>query len=139
VIILDTNVVSEVMKPRPDLAVQSWLTNLDDAPLTTTTITIAEVEFGLQRLPDGARKMALYARFENFISALTILALDETAARQAGRLRARREASGRVSSPSDMLIAGIAYAVEADLATRNIRDFEGLPIRIIDPWKPRPA
>jgi predicted nucleic acid-binding protein len=139
VIILDTNVVSEVMKPRPDLAVQSWLTKLDDAPLTTTTITIAEVEFGLQRLPNGARKMALYSRFENFISALTILALDETAARQAGRLRARREASGRVSSPSDMLIAGIAYAVEADLATRNVRDFEGLPIRIIDPWEPRPA
>lgn len=134
-IVLDTNVVSELMKPSPDDSVRDWLARLGDAPLTTTAVTIAEIEFGLQRLPDGRRKADLSARFEAFASALIVLPLDAPAAREAGRLRAIREAAGLRSQPSDMMIAGIAAAAGAALATRNIRDFESVSIQLIDPWR----
>lgn len=133
--ILDTNVVSELMKPSPDMSVRDWLMRLGDMPLTTTAITISEIEFGLQRLPDGQRRTSLQARFEALAAALSVLPLDEAAARETGRLRAMREAAGLPSQPSDMMIAGIAAATGVALATRNIRDFEGLPIQLIDPWR----
>ena len=134
-IVLDTNVVSEVMKAAPDAAVRDWLTRLGDRPLTTTVVTVSEIEFGLRRLPDGRRRQALFANFETFVSALAVLALDEPAAREAGRLRALRQAAGLASQPSDMMIAGIVTEAGAALATRNIRDFEGLPLELIDPWR----
>ena len=134
-IILDTNVVSELMKPSPDPPVRQWLAELGDQPLTTTAVTLAEIEFGLRRLPDGQRRSALFVRFENLIAALKVLPLDDAAAREAGRLRALREASGLPSQPSDMMIAGIAAVAGAALATRNTRDFAGLPVEVIDPWR----
>ena len=136
-IVLDTNVVSELMKPAPDTAVRDWLKQLGDRPLSTTAVTISEIEFGLRRLPDGRRRQALSANFETFLDALTVLVLDEPAAREAGRLRALREAAGLPLQPSDMLIAGIASAAGAALATRNVRDFEGLRLEVIDPWRAR--
>ena len=134
-IVLDTNVVSELMKPSPDVAVGDWLLGLGGIPLTTTAVTVAEIEFGLQRLPEGRRKTELTARFEALADALTVLPLDEPAAREAGRLRALREASGRAAQTSDMMIAGIAAAAGAALATRNIRDFEGVAVELINPWR----
>lgn len=134
-IILDTNVISELMKPAPNLRVRHWLLSQDDTPLSTTAITIAEIEFGLRRLPGGRRRDELSALFENFADALAILPLDDRAAREAGRLRALREGAGLPSHPSDMLIAGIAAVAEAALATRNTKDFAGLPLRLVDPWK----
>ncbi len=104
-------------------------------PLATTAITIAELEFGLQRLPDGRRKADLKARFEMFAAALTALPLDEAAGRLAGRFRAEREAANLSSQPSDMMIAGIVAANDASLATRNTKDFQGLPIQLINPWR----
>ncbi|MBX3481670.1 MAG: PIN domain-containing protein [Caulobacter sp.] len=133
-IVLDTNVVSELMKPRPDERVRDWLTQLGDEPLATTAVSIAEIEFGLRRLPPGRRRDDLQSRFETFAAALAVLPLDDLAAREAGRFRAMRAAAGQSCPPSDMMIAGIAAVAAAALATRNIRDFEGLAVRIVDPW-----
>jgi predicted nucleic acid-binding protein len=137
VIILDTNVVSELMRPLPDASVRDWLAQLGDVLLTTTAVTVAEIEFGLQRLPDGRRKGELEVRFETFLQTLTVLPLDDVAARHSGRLRAIREAAGLPSQPSDMMIAGIAAVSGAALATRNIKDFGQIPIQLINPWGAR--
>ncbi len=134
-VVLDTNVVSELMKSSPDEQVHKWLLSLDDIRLTTTAVTVAEIEYGLQRLPAGKRRTDLQARFVTLIGALAVLPLDEIAARRAGQFRAGREAGGTPSTASDMLIAGIATTADAPLATRNVRDFEGLPLKIVDPWR----
>ncbi len=134
-IVLDTNVISELMKPAPDAGVRDWLAGIRDRPLTTTAVTVAEIEFGLRRLPDGRRKDDLQASFETFAGALSVLPLDDVSARETGRLRALRHAAGLSSQPSDMMIAGIVAAAGAALATRNIKDFAGLPIELLDPWR----
>ena len=134
-IILDTNVISELMKPTPDFSVRDWLAALGDEPLTTTAVGVAEIQFGLLRLPDGRRRAHLQARFEAFAGTLGVLPLDEAAARETGRLRAMREAAGLPSQPSDMTIAGIAVSAGAALATRNTRDFGALPLELLDPWR----
>ena len=134
-IVLDTNVVSELMKPTPDISFRGWLAGLGDTPLTITAVTVAEIQFGLRRLPEGRRRADLQARFEAFADALGVLPLDEPAARETGRLRAMREAAGLSSQPSDMMIAGIAAVAGAALATRNIKDFEALPIELLNPWR----
>ena len=133
-IILDTNVVSELMRPVPDERVREWLADLGDMALTTTAVTVAEVEYGLQRLPLGRRRADLAASFEVLIGALGILPLDDVAARYAGQLRAQRDAAGLPSQGMDMLIAGIAAAAGASLATRNVGDFAGLPVDVVNPW-----
>jgi predicted nucleic acid-binding protein len=125
------------MKSAPDVSVRAWLAGLGDTPLTTTAVTVAEIEFGLRRLPDGRRKSDLQARFEAFAGALGILPLDEPAARETGRLRALREAAGLSSQPSDMMIAGIVAVAGAPLATRNVKDFTDLPIELLNPWQGR--
>lgn len=134
-IILDTNVVSELMRPAPDAPVRGWLMSLGDEPFGTTAVTVAEIAFGLRRLPPGRRRGDLEARFETFAAALTVLPLDDLAARETGRFRAMRAAAGLSCPPSDMMIAGITAVAGATLATRNTRDFEGLPVRIVDPWR----
>ena len=134
-IVLDTNVVSELMKPHPADTVKNWLISLGDMPLGTTTVTLTEIEFGLQRLPEGKRKTGLYTRFEIFSGSLAILPLDEPAAREAGRLWAIRQTAGLSSQPCDMLIAGITACSGEALATRNISDFEALPLQVVDPWQ----
>ncbi len=136
-IILDTNVVSELMKPAPDAAVGVWLAGLGGEAVTTTALTAAEIQFGLHRLPDGRRRADLQARFDAFAEALGVLPLDEAGAREAGRLRALREAAGLSAQPSDMMIAGIVAVAGASLATRNLKDFEALPIEVLNPWRGR--
>jgi len=134
-VVLDTNVVSELMKAHPDEQVHKWLLSLGEMRLTTTAVTVAEIEYGLQRLPAGKRKTDLQDGFTALVEALTVLPLDEIAARRAGQLRAERDANGMPTAASDMLIAGIATTANAPLATRNLRDFEGLRLQIIDPWR----
>jgi predicted nucleic acid-binding protein len=136
-IVLDTNVVSELMRPVPDQRIRTWLTVAGSAPLATSAITIAEIVFGLTRLPDGKRRSELLDSFDALIfgpPALPVLALDDNAARLAGEFRALRERRGLASSPSDMMIAGVAMAHGASLATRNVADFSDLPISVVDPW-----
>jgi toxin FitB len=136
-ILLDTNVVSELMRPAPDLKVRAWLDGLGATSLSTSAVTIAEVVFGLARLPVGQRRSELLEQFDALIlgpPALPVLGLDEQASRLAGEFRALRESLRLWSSPSDMMIAGIAAANGASLATRNVADFSGLPISVVNPW-----
>jgi len=136
-ILRDTNVVSELMRPAADPKVRSWFGGLGAAPLATSAVTIAEVVFGLDRLPEGKRRSDLLERFDALIFGppnLPVLGLDEQAGRLAGEFRALRGSLGLVSSPSDMMIAGVAMANGASLATRNVDDFSGLPISVVNPW-----
>ena len=136
-ILLDTNVVSELMRPVPDPKVRAWLDGLGATPLVTSAVTIAEIVFELARLLDCKRRSDLMERFETLIlgpPTLPVLGLDERAGRLAGEFRALRKSLGLCSSPSDMMIAGIAMASGASLATRNVADFTGLPIGVVDPW-----
>ena len=134
-IILDTNVISELMKVQPDPQIGEWIQTIGDAPLTTTSITVMEVEYGLQRLPEGRRKAQLAAKFSSLIGTMVVLPFDDIAALKAGQFRASRHAAGFAPEGSDMMIAGIVASVNALLATRNMRDFEGLSLRVIDPWR----
>mgnify|MGYP003576943505 FL=1 len=133
-IVLDTNVVSELMKPEPDRQVQAWLSRREGDLLCLNAVAVSEIVFGLERLPPGRRRSDLRAQFDAFAEALTVLPMDEAAAREAGHFRALREQAGLAAQPSDMMIAGIASVAGADLATRNVRDFEALPISVLNPW-----
>jgi len=135
VILLDTNVISELMKPSPDGQVREWLLSLGEERLAITAITVAEIEYGLHRLPEGKRRSDLGQRFARLAGTLSVLPLDDLSGGRAGMFRALREHLGLSAAPSDMMIAGIAASVSAGLATRNICDFERLPIVLIDPWK----
>ena len=109
-IILDTNVVSELMRPAGDPRVLTWMRETSDGDLATTAITVAEIEYGLARLPDGSRADALRTAaaglWESF--ATTILPFDVAAARNYGSLMAARERAGRPTSAFDAQIAAIA-------------------------------
>lgn len=137
-IILDTNVLSELIRPVPAPEVKNWLLErTDDEPLATTAITIMEIEYGLARLPEGSRRKDLEDRF----AALTgkqfefaVLPFDEKAARLAGKLRAKRETAGLHAHSADMMIAAIALIEGAALATRNIKDFTETDVGLINPW-----
>lgn len=136
-IILDTNVVSELLRPKPARQVLGFLRGHGEA-LGITTITIHEISFGLERLPESGRKQGLAAAFLQFTESLMdseILDLTEPAARRSGVLRAQRATAGRPISMADAHIAGIALETGHPLATRNTRDFQELGLRLIDPWQ----
>ena len=137
-IVLDTNILSELMKTSPAKEVKDWLYRVENDLLVTTVITISEIEYGICRLPEGKRREALEERF----AALTgprfefaVLPLDEPAARIAGRLRSARENQGLAAQSADMMIAAIVKSAGASLATRNIDDFAGTGIELINPWR----
>ncbi len=134
-IVLDTNVISELMKTKADKVVGDWLKGLGETTLATTSITVFEIGYGLCRLPPGRRRDDFQARFEEFIESLPVLPLDDASTREGGHLRAMRETGGLSAHASDMMIAGIARVAGAALATRNGKDFDGLPLQIIDPWR----
>lgn len=134
-IVLDTNVISELMTLHPAKSVQKWLNALNESQIGITSITISEIHYGLHRLPEGRRRNALFERFISLTQSLEIFVLDESAAAYTGVFRALRENMGLPSTPSDMMIAGIVASVSASLATRNTRDFLHLPITIINPWE----
>jgi toxin FitB len=136
-IILDTNVVSELMKPNPVGLLQVWFASLEGVSLLTTAITVSEIVFGLERLPEGSRKTKLQSAFSDFvgpIGPLPILSFDDFAAREAGLLRALRAQQGRSVAFADISIAGIARATNSAIATRNTKDFDGLGLEVINPW-----
>jgi toxin FitB len=136
-IVLDTNVVSELMQPEPDVRVASWFAQLGREMVSTSVVTVSEIGFGLSRLPEGARRQRLEYGFEALVGAqgpLPVLELLRGHARMCGTLRVRREASGNPMSLADGLIAAIVLGHEASLATRNTKDFVGLGLRLMDPW-----
>ncbi len=136
--ILDTNVVSEPMRPSPSATVLAWLSRKPDGGnFFVTTITVAEIRFGIELLPAGKRHDRMLAQAdatfrEDFAG--RILAFDEDAARAFPTIAAIRRARGRPISEFDAQIAAIARSRGAILATRNTADFEGCGVRLVNPW-----
>jgi predicted nucleic acid-binding protein len=137
-IIIDTNVVAELMKASPAGEVVSWMNDQEASMLFLTTITLGEIGYGLEILPQGKRRLQLEQGFERVIAeAFTgrILAFDEEAARLYGVLMGRRKAIGRPLSTLDGRIASIARARGCAVATRNVRDFVECGLDILNPFE----
>jgi toxin FitB len=136
VIVLDTDVLSALMRREPEPAVVDWLDQQPAESIWTTTVTLFEARFGLARLPEGKRKRTLEIRFGQLLDEdieRRILDLDQAAADTAARLAAEREQSGRPVDLRDTMIAGIVLARRAKLATRNTKHFADLEVDVIDP------
>lgn len=135
-ILVDTNVVSELMRPEPAPQVASWVRSRDRRELFTSSITVAEIRYGLARLPDGRRKQVLLDAADDVFRAFSdqVLPVDVAAAEHYAIIASARERSGRPISGFDALIAAVCRARGAALATRNLPDFDGIGIDVIDPW-----
>lgn len=136
-IVLDTNVLSELMKPYPAPSVIDWMANEPASGLYTTTPTQAEILYGIALLAPGRRRDTLEQSAvgmfdEDFRDRM--LPFDSTAARAFARIAAQRRQAGRPITQIDAQIAAITHACGARLATRNVADFTGCGIRVIDPW-----
>jgi predicted nucleic acid-binding protein len=137
-IVLDTNVVSEAWKPRPDKRAMAWLEAQAFNSLYLCTPVLAELRFGAERLAPGSRRdrlRTLIDRVENEGYRGRILSLDVADAAEFGRLAALRERVGKRMEAMDALIAAIAVTNRATLATRDIDDFTGLGIEIVNPFE----
>jgi predicted nucleic acid-binding protein len=136
-ILLDTNVVSALMRRNPDALVVSWLDDQPAESIWTTSITVFEVRTGLELLTPGRRRQQLERAFDELLAEDfegRVQSFDQAAAVAAGRIAARRQSTGRTVEIRDAQIAGIATVRKAVLATRNIRHFEDLGINLVDPW-----
>lgn len=136
-IVLDTNVISEVMRPQPEPAVITWLNGHDINILYLTSISAAEIGYGLAVLPEGKRKETLQNRFEKFISQgfqYRILSFDTTAAHFYAEIMGKSKRIGKPMSVLDGQIAAIAKTHRFFLATRNSKDFEHCNIDLINPF-----
>jgi predicted nucleic acid-binding protein len=137
VIILDTNVLSALMRSAPDLEVVAWLDRQAPDSLWITSITVFEARLGLALLPAGRRRRALERAFALLLEEdleNRVLDFDIAAATAAAELAAARQQAGRPTDMRDTQIAGIAVARRATLATRNVRHFADLAVPVIDPW-----
>jgi predicted nucleic acid-binding protein len=135
-IILDTNVLSALMRQPPDKNVVGWLDQQPRTSIWTTSITVLEVRFGLQIMPCGKRRSVLIEAFEGVLDKIghRVVAFDVAAAQQAGDLMAARHKKGRPGELRDTMIAGIVLAQHATLATRNTAHFDDISVPLIDPW-----
>ncbi len=136
-IILDTNIISEFMTSCPKKSVLEWLNAQDSVTLYLTTISIAEIGFGLRIMPVGKRRQLLNDRFKQFITMAfksRILTFDEAAAQVYGDIKGYRKEIGRPLSDLDGQIAAIARAKGCVVATRNIKDFEECGVELINPF-----
>ena len=136
-IVVDTNVVSELMRVEPSRRVVAWLDARRADTLFLTTVTLGEVSYGLNVLPVGRRRRRLELAFESFLErgfSHRVLPFDEPAGREYGALMARRREMGRPASTADGQIAGIARSRGYAIATRNVRDFEHCGVELYDPF-----
>lgn len=136
-ILLDTNIVSEMMKPTGDAKVRQWMDSYAEIDFYIATPIIAELRFGLALLPAGRKKDALTKAcnvVEDEIFAGRILAFDQRAAHVFAHLRAKRQALGRPFSVMDAMVASIASAHAMTLATRNVADFADLDLAVVNPF-----
>ncbi len=136
--ILDTNVVSELMRKAPDAKVSRWVEAQPVESLGVSVITLAEIGRGLKRLPVGRRRDELENRFSEFIEKGfrgRVFAFDESAASHYGGIAAGREAAGLHVDAVDLMIAAIAKDIGAAVVTRNTGDFESCGIEVINPWE----
>jgi toxin FitB len=136
-VILDTNVLSELMQQRANPLVRQWLDRQAELSVWTTSITIFEIRHGIELLPRSRRRASLEAEFERLIEddiEGRIVPFDAQAATVAAGLMAERQRTGRSGDLRDTMIAGIVIASHATLATRNIRHFDDLSVPVVGPW-----
>jgi len=139
-IILDTNVLSALMRQAPEVAVVGWLDRQPAESVWITSITLFEARLGLALLPKGRRQQTLEAGFARLLEEdleNRVLDFDSAAATEAASLAAERQKVGRSVDMRDTQIAGIALARRATLATRNVRHFRDLNVPVVDPWEAR--
>jgi predicted nucleic acid-binding protein len=137
-IVLDTNVISELMRPNGDPRVVAWADGHPTDDLYLTAITVAELAYGVQRLPDGKRRSDLAERLRRILAegfAGRILPFDDEAAACYPQVVVSRERRGLSTTMADAQIAAICRSRAAGLATRNTKDFTDAGIRVIDPWR----
>ncbi|PSL01791.1 hypothetical protein CLV30_11230 [Haloactinopolyspora alba] len=139
-IVLDTNVISEIFRPHPDAHVVAWLESLT-GDVAITAVTLAELLAGVRRLPDGRRKKALSLRVEAAVEPYrndrSVLSFDTVAAEQFADVLVARKAAAMPISTADAQIAAICRVRNATCATRNVTDFAHTGVDLLDPWKPR--
>lgn len=136
-IVLDTNVLSALMQQQPDPQVVAWLDDQPAESIWLNSITLFEARYGLALLAQGQRKSLLVQRFEELLQddlQNRVLLFDINAASHAAQLAADRKARGRPVDMRDTVIAGIALARRATLATRNVRHFDDLSVPVVNPW-----
>jgi toxin FitB len=137
VIVLDTNVVSELMRKAPDERVADWVDQYPAGDVFITAVTAAELQYGVARLPDGQRKAVLTIKVaellgEDFQDQILPFGVNATA--HYAQIAAEREQAGRPISMADAQIAAICRHYDAELATRNIKDFTDTGVHVHDPW-----
>jgi predicted nucleic acid-binding protein len=136
-ILLDTNVISELMRREPSAQVVAWIEERPRSRLGITVITQAEILYGIELLPKGRRKHGLLAAAQSMFSEDfrgRIFPFNSDAAHAFARISATRQTLGRPISQLDAQIAAIVQTVGAELATRNVTDFEGCEIKLLNPW-----
>lgn len=137
-ILLDTNVLSALMRQQPDRQVVRWLDAQPRTSIWTTSITVLELRLGLELMDAGKRRTALLASFERLLSEVLeqrVADFGVEAAGQAAALMAARQRQGTPGDLRDTMIAGIALASRATIATRNTRHFEGAGMSVVNPWQ----
>ena len=136
-ILLDTNVLSALMLDRPDRTVIDWLDRQHHLSVWTTSVTIFELRFGLHAMPAGKKRTLRIADFERLLANIIehrVVAFDSAAAEKAAELSAARRKAGRPGELRDTMIAGIALANHATLATRNVKHFDDIASSVVNPW-----
>lgn len=136
-IILDTNVVSALMLREPEPAVVEWLNRQPPSSIWMTSITLFEIQFGLQIMASGKRRSSLAQSFELLLEKIDdrVAPFDRPAAEAASALSASRNAKGRPVDLRDTMIAGIVISQHATLATRNTPHFADIPSQVVNPWE----
>jgi predicted nucleic acid-binding protein len=135
--IVDTNVISEIMKPQPSTTVDGWMASRPAQELFTTSVTKAEILYGIEIMPQGKRRDSLEHAARRMFEYLAgrILPFDDEAAPIYAEIVASRRRSGRQIGQSDAQIAAIARLHNCSLATRNVEDFADCGIALINPWE----
>lgn len=139
-IVLDTNVVSELMRPRPSPEVVEWVGEQPARDLYISSITVAEILHGVLLLPTGKRRRSILEATRSMFEVDfegRVLPFDALAAYLYAEIMAERRQGGRPMSGFDGQIAAVASAARASLATRNVADFEGCGVQVLNPWEPR--
>lgn len=138
ILVLDTNVLSELMKPTSSAEVSAWLDRQEPSALYTTAITQAEILLGIAVLPAGKKRGAIQAAaLAMFADDLQgrVLAFDEPAAASYAEIFARRRGAGRPAATLDLMVAAIAQSHGASIVTRDVSGFEGFGVVVINPWE----
>ena len=136
--LLDTNVVSEMMREAPDQRVASWAARQPGNALTICAVTVYEIESGIRLLPKGRRRDSLQLRWDAMLRVFSsrILSFDVTAAHESGRLLASARAAGRTLAVADAQTAGCALGAGLSLVTRNVKDFDFVQgLRLVNPFE----